>query len=222
MNKKSFLSATVLSLLMFLLFSACSNGSSIDLSSGSEENLKQIAAKRESSLLWTRELESIRLTREINTVSAVSSNLKLSPEVIIVSSSDRTPLFPVLDSFGSLDTTGITSDLKTFLDGFSESVIKWKLEISMMNQASAFSLILFKNDVESAWKEKMGIPFLVTEELPLFTSKIYGEPTFIGDEIIVPVRFECKSGSLDIRLHIDSSDQFKIGQIVILRWGKQK
>lgn len=131
------------------------------------------------------------------------------------------PLYPVLEDFGSLDTTGISKELKTFLDSFSETVMKWKLDQKMMNSASVFSLILFKNDVESNWKDKMKTEFFVSDEVPLFASKIYGEPTFIGEEIIVPVRFECKSGSLDARLHVDFASEFKIGQIVILRWGKR-
>lgn len=220
MCRKNYVFAIFLAVVFEILFFSCSADSSIDLSSGAEETLRQLAAKKEEELLWTRELESVRLTKEINTSSAVSSSVKLSPEIYSVSNSDFIPLYPSISGFGSLNTTEISAELKKFLDEFSNSVAAWKLESSYMKTSSVFSLVVFKYDVEHKWKSFFGKDFEISEENPLFSSFFYGEPFFEEQSIIVPVRFKNESGFIDIHLYIDKSDEFKVVQIFIQNWGK--
>ena len=87
-----------------IVFFSCSNGNQIDLSLGSEETLRSLSMKKEEDILWTREIESVRLTKDINTSSSVSSVIKLTPEIILLSEVEKSPLYPNLTGFGSLDT----------------------------------------------------------------------------------------------------------------------
>lgn len=220
MCKKFEFAVLIFSAICAIQFFSCSSDSSIDLSSGSEETLRQLAAKKEEEMLWTRELESVRLTKEINTSSKVSTNIKLSPEIYAVSNSDFLPIYPSLSGFGSLDTTEINSELKNFLVKFADSVCSWKLDSSLVKESSVFSLVIFKNDVENNWESFFGKKFEITDDISIFDSYIFGEPFAEENSVIVPIRFKNSSGYLDIHLFIDKTDGFKIAQIFIQNWGK--
>ena len=203
-----------------IVFFSCSNGNQIDLSLGSEETLRSLSMKKEEDILWTREIESVRLTKDINTSSSVSSVIKLTPEIILLSEVEKSPLYPNLTGFGSLDTREISIELKAFLNKFSESVKKWTLDEKLMEADSLFSLILFKYDVEENWKTFFGRDFNVDEKNPLFESFIYGEPFIAETNVIVPVRFKTNKEHLDLHLYVNTSGDFKITQILIEKWGK--
>lgn len=213
---KVFITAFLVSL--FMIFFSCNNNVPIDLSSGSDETLRQAALRREQSLMWAREIESVRLTRDITTSPVISKNVKFSPEVFAVSSDDYQPVYPGLEGFGSLDTSEITQELSVFLEKVAASIASWPLDSKYMEKDSLFSLILFKSDVEKSWKNEFGNSF--PEGDRVFDSLIFGEPFVESEAVLVPVRFFHKKNYLDLELYIYTGDKFSIGQILINRWGK--
>lgn len=202
------------------LFFSCSQETSIDLNSGSDETLRMTFSERNSSVIWSREIENTVLSRKINTSAFVSSNLKLEPEIYLVSASDEAPVYPSLEGFGSLDSTQLSPDAKVSVEKFIKSVISWNFDESLVEKTSLFSLILFKNDIESGWKNNFGVEFPSDAEKALFSSYYFGEPFVEEESLSLPVRLKNSRGFVDIQLFVDKTENFKISQILIKKWGK--
>ena len=201
---KNIFSKSLLILSFFVLFS-CTNNSGTQIPVIYEESLKDISDKRNAELNWTKEIESVRLIRDINKSSSVISTVKLSPEIMAVSVQENPPVYPFLEDFGSLDTTNLSNELREFLDSFCSKICTWEFDDSLMDSNYVFSLILFKYDVEQ----------LYNNSKIQFSDYIYGEPFIDKDVITAPVRFSTNDVTLDISVYVDKSSSFKINQIVI-------
>ena len=138
---------------------SCSNSNGAEIANLSDENLREITDERENAILWTRELEAVRLTRNYKVNQMVSSKMILSPEAISFANTRRNFIYPSLDGFGSLDTSAISSEMRDFLSRTCSSISKWNLSAVKMSSAREFSLILFKYDVEHSWKSLYKKPF---------------------------------------------------------------
>lgn len=219
MCKKSLFFAAVSVFVSGFLFFSCSSDSSIDLNSGSEETLRMTFSQKNSSTIWAREIESSVLSRKINTSAYISSNLKLEPELYLAAVTEETPVYPSLNGFGSLDSTQLVPEAKQIVEKIAENIIFWNFDESLFEKNSVFSLILFKYDVENGWKEKFGADFPSGEERK-FSVYYCGEPFIEEDFISVPLRFKNSKGFVDVRIFIDRSQNFKIAQILVKKWGK--
>ena len=219
MCRKSLSFAAFLIFVLEFLFFSCSSDSTIDLNSGSEETLRMTFSQRNSSIIWAREIENSVLSRKINTSAYVSSNLKLEPELYLAAVTEEAPVYPSLDGFGSLDSTQLVPEAKKIVEKIAENIVSWKFDESLFNANSIFSLVLFKYDVENCWKENFGENFPAGEEQK-FSAYYFGEP-FVEEEFIsVPLRFRNSKGFVDVQLFIDRSQNFKIAQILVKKWGK--
>lgn len=215
-------------------FFSCSNAQSIEIAHLTDETLKNSAAQKESELLWTRELESVRLTRDYSKNIAASKNFTLSPAAMAVANTTVSSVYPSLPGFGSLDSSALSVEMLAFLDSECEHIALWQLDKVRMEQDSEFSLVLFKFDVETLWKKSFFKPFPVNltessessaenaETFRLFSGWIYGRPFFDGDTAAVPVRFEGADGMLDICLYVRTDASFCIRQIEIQNLQQKK
>lgn len=220
MCKKNLFFSAVSIIAAGLLFFSCSSESQIDLNSGSDETLRMTFSSRNSEVIWSREIESSLLSKKINTSSYVSSNLKLDPEVYMISSTDEEPVYPSIDGFGSLDSTKISPEVKKIVDSFAQNVISWNFDENLIQKNSIFSLAMFKYDVESGWKNNFNEDFPLTAEKKLFSSYYCGEP-FVDEEFLsVPLRFKTPKKFIDVQIFIDKTENFKITQILVKKWGK--
>ena len=176
-------------------------------------------SQKNSSTIWAREIESSVLSRKINTSAYISSNLKLEPELYLAAVTEETPVYPSLNGFGSLDSTQLVPETKQIVEKIAENIISWNFDESLFEKNTVFSLILFKYDVENGWKEKFGADFPSGEERK-FSVYYCGEPFIEEDFISVPLRFKNSKGFVDVRIFIDRSQNFKIAQILVKKWGK--
>lgn len=216
------------------LFS-CSNSSGAEIANLSDESLRTISDERENSILWTRELEAVRLTRNYKVNQMVSSKMSLFPEAISFANTQRNFIYPSLEGLGSLDTSAISSEMRSFLDKTCNAISKWNLSSVTMSSASEFSLILFKYDVERFWSLIYKKPFpeiippppalsqeqstenKMPEPEGIFSSWLYARPFFDESTIEVPVRFYSSEGSLDIVLYVETDSSFSVSQIEIVK-----
>lgn len=214
---------TAIFLICSALFCAvsCADGHTTVLSDSNGETLRSQADKNDKDILWTRELESMRLGQNISAEDGIDKAVKLTPQTIIVSTSQEEPAYPFIDGFGSLDTSLISPELKTALDSFCRDVSSQQSADVLMADGCLYSYILFLDDLKTGWKGTFG------EELPdaedtenLFTGEIYGAP-FIEDDYEIPVRLECNEGYADILIcFIKDAGGYKINQIEIQKWGR--
>ncbi len=205
-----------------LLFFSCSNGSGGEKFFSEETTIKESTSRRDDSVLWTRELESVRLLIDTKKNNGAADTLRLEPLSVMSLSSQGTPVYPILEGFGSLDTSDISAELRTFLDSFCTSVAAWSFSQELFTSESAFVLPLFMYDVKMQWKEAFSKDFPDVEaENPLFSSWLYGEPFADGSEFQIPVRLFCAYGYLDVLLYVRSASQFKIDALLIQKWGKK-
>ncbi len=218
MCKRAFFA--VILIFLSVLFFSCSSDSTIDLISGSDETLRTTFSERNSSVIWSWEIENSVLLRKINTSAYVSSNLKLEPESYLVSASDEAPVYPSLDGFGSLDSTQISPEAKTVIEKFVGNIILWDFDENLVKKNSLFSLVLFKYDIENGWKSNFAEDFPSDAEKKLFNVYYYGEPFVDEEALSVPVRLKNSKGFVDIQIFIDKTENFKISQILIKKWGK--
>lgn len=218
----------ILSIPSALLIS-CSQGHSSEIVYLNEDTLRSLTEEKERNLVWTRELESVRLLRDISKNKAVDENSKLSTVMLCAVHGDYLPdpIYPELPGFGSLDTSSLSKEHRAFFDEFSEQISMWKFPEERVEKNSLFFLALFKSDVENGWKDFFGTDFPLEEknesqktdkkEARLFTSWLYGKPFVDEDSILVPVRFFCAEGSVDVRL-CSSKEKPIIDQIAVIKW----
>ncbi len=208
-------------LILFSLFS-CSHSNNGEIVYLNEETLRSATEEKEKSLQWTRELESVRLLRDISKNEAVSDNIKINAEVLCVrdSSFSAGAVYPFLPGFGSLDTSGMQAGYREFLESFCASVAEWNMPEDKFEERSLFSLALFKYDIENGWEAFFGKEFPQDRNgVSLFSGWIFGEPFFDRENIQTPVRFYCADGSVDV-LFFSGNDGLKMDQIMIQRWTK--
>ncbi|MFA6856988.1 MAG: hypothetical protein WCR31_07255 [Treponema sp.] len=200
---------------------SCANGHTAVLTDSNGDTLRSQADKKDKEILWTRELESMRLVQNISTVDGVDKAVKLTPQSVIASSLVPVPVYPFIDGFGSLDTSLISSELKAALETACMTVSAQKNADSLMAEGCLYSYVLFLSDLKTGWKETFGedIPDVNNGE-NLFTKEIYGTP-FLDDDYEIPVRFECRKGYIDILIcFIKTDNGYKIDQLIIQKWGR--
>lgn len=205
---KNIFSKSLFFLALVLMLFSCSNNSGVQYTINIEDSLKDISDQKEIEMTWTKELESVRLVRDVSKYPSVAANVKISPEVMAVSISDNPPIFPLLDGFGSLDVTLISSDLYVFLDNFCDKLKEWQFDESLMDESAIPSVLIFKYDIEQLWQT----------DVRLLNDKIYGEPFFDSDQIMVPVRLSNEKVFIDFNLYIKQDGDFKLNQIELNRF----
>ena len=192
-----------------------------------DENLHTIVSQKNEELIWTRELESVRLLKDTKKMEGVATSVKLSKNVVIASENNYPKIYPYLEGFGSLDTTLVSADLDKLLKTFASSLCFGVFDESLFNSQAVFSFVLFQNDLKNLWKElfKQDMPTFPTEEQEtiaasqkVFTSWVVSKPYVFDNEIQVPIRFKKDAKYIDVMLFV--SVENKIEQIQITQWGE--
>lgn len=193
-----------------------------------DENLHTIVSQKNEELIWTRELESVRLLKDTKKMEGVASSVKLSKNVVIASENLYPKIYPYLEGFGSLDTTLVSADLDKLLKTFASSLCFGVFDESLFNSQAVFSFVLFQNDLKNLWKElfKQDMPTFPAEEQEtiaasqkVFTSWVVSKPYVFDNEIQVTIRFKKESKYIDVMLFVSVDN--KIEQIQITQWGEE-
>lgn len=215
--------------LFFILsvFFSCSNSNVSDISEV-KENLFTKTNKEQSKILWTRELESVRLVQKIDEDAKVLSTIKLTPEVINVSEIEFTDVYPFLDGFGSLNLSEIDENLLNFINESAKNIQYFTLEKLKYENTSKQSVVFFMNDLKENFSVKFNQKFPELSEevqnsenaVKVFSSYLIGEPIVDEKNIIVPIRFFNEKKFVDIQFYINSNSELKISLITILNWSE--
>lgn len=207
----------VFSLILLVLpfvFLSCSNSQTLDVSFNDEDTLMAMAEKKNSVFLWTTELEELRLSKKIESVSGIDSKVNVSVELMALKTSPY--VYPIIDGFGELDDSGISSELSLRIERFIKGVCSWNLENIEVDKKYNFPFAAFVHDVENEWIEKFG------EELPkekLFQKGVFSKPFVDDGGTSVPFRFTNKKGFLDLLVVFDNRTDY-VTDIQIMKWGR--
>ena len=209
------------SIILLTVFVSCKNTSESKLVYTESNTIKKAVKEKEKNITWTQELEAERLSKRITRSSMeLGSDVVFSKELFKIQKKGQKLLYPDFTDFGSLDTSNLSSPLKTKLNDFCKS-------LSSENHAGAdsyfsrkyiFNYVFFIKDLEEGWKKNFGKAYSEKDEL--FTKWIFGQP-FIGSEIIqIPVRFYSDHGIIDITVFLNAGTNNEFYQITIDRWKK--
>ena len=213
---------------LLLIFISCSSNNEEIVKYNVDENLHTIVSQKNEELIWTRELESVRLLKDTKKMEGVASSVKLSKNVVIASENLYPKIYPYLEGFGSLDTTLVSADLDKLLKTFASSLCFGVFDESLFNSQAVFSFVLFQNDLKNLWKElfKQDMPTFSTEEQEtiaasqkVFTSWVVSKPYVFDNEIQVTIRFKKESKYIDVMLFVSVDN--KIEQSQITQWGEE-
>lgn len=213
---------------LLLIFISCSSNNEEIIKYNVDENLHTIVSQKNEELIWTRELESVRLLKDTKKMEGVASSVKLSKNVVIASENLYPKIYPYLEGFGSLDTTLVSSDLDKLLKTFASSLCFGVFDESLFNSQAVFSFVLFQNDLKNLWKElfNQDMPTFPTEEQEtiaasqkVFTSWVVSKPYVFDNEIQVTIRFKKESKYIDVMLFVSVDN--KIEQSQITQWGEE-
>ena len=151
---------------LLLIFISCSSNNEEIIKYNVDENLHTIVSQKNEELIWTRELESVRLLKDTKKMEGVASSVKLSKNVVIASENLYPKIYPYLEGFGSLDTTLVSADLDKLLKTFASSLCFGVFDESLFNSQAVFSFVLFQNDLKNLWKE------LFKQDMPTFSTDL--------------------------------------------------
>ncbi|MBM7022347.1 hypothetical protein [Treponema sp. Marseille-Q4523] len=204
--------------LVAVFFAASCSDNQAVIASDTGETLRAKAAVKDEDALWTREVEKERLVRTIETNEVLSSSVKLSPESLIASLSSSETVYPCIQGFASLDTTLMSSELKSALDAFVSALSRNESADASFAPENLFSYVFFLSDLKSGWKTHFALDF-PDAQTPLFTSSLYGSPFIDEAGAEVPVRFGFSGGFIDVLLYFEKDGEtYTISNIEIRKW----
>lgn len=149
---------------LFLIFSCkVSNGS--NLAYTDTETLKVEAEKREQQLSWTKELESSRLSEEIEFAeNKISANIEKNPSVISILNINS-PVFPEFEDFGSLDASLLNQDVYSKIEQFCLAVNEniYNGPEVFFDSQYLFNYVFFREELKEGWQDffKKDFPHLI-------------------------------------------------------------
>ena len=152
------------------IFVSCSNANQLNDTFDESDTLRYTAEKLYASTNWTEELETNRLSSNAATVDGISNKLSLTPLIVAASiPTEESSVFPLYGSFGSLDTTLISSSLRKTLISFCESFSSYKDESffnceSFFRSENLYSLSLFYLDFKNIFDDCFGISVLENQK----------------------------------------------------------
>lgn len=227
--KKNFLAVSML----IVFFASCSQNSNVTYTGIDADTLKKVVQNKEDAAIWTRELESVRLTKNIRQIDSVADSIRLDADVVKVTAIQGEKIYPVIKDFGSLDVSEIPVNIyqssKNFADSLSADLYS---VLSFFNPSSLFSYVFFLEDLkvkffDGALPQK---PVKNVEagddeinssvdDFYVFDKYIIGKSFMSGSEYQVPIRFYMRSNYLDVFIYI-SEENNKVSQIKIVSTSK--
>ncbi|MBQ7159063.1 MAG: hypothetical protein IJS09_06550 [Treponema sp.] len=230
----------------FFAFVSCSNMQQEKRAEEDELTLREITVDMAKSIPWTGALEGDRLTAEIGTKDGISRGVALSPLSVLAGGeeSDILPVYPFLKDFGSLDTTLLSDDVISVLDGFCAALSHGENADSFIASGCMYQLALFIRDMKldlpeetpaENSAEKTADKTKKTDKpedsdsdkeekepekpkVTFFDSFFYGQPYATGTMYEVPVRFTGKERSADVLIFlVKEKSAWKIDELQILK-----
>ena len=224
-QKKCVFLSTVIA---FSFITSCKNAADNKLSYSESETIKQIVKDKETSISWTKEIEGRRLTEQIVTAqNAVAEGTAVTPDLLKILPDASKATYPILEEFGSLDTTKLTESVREVITSFAKALSEdfYNAPQAYIASEYIFNYVFFRNDFMQGWQTAFNETFPAKDNEPLQKQKLFsdvmiGEPFMSQKMLQIPVRFYCKHGSVDVTLYLTNQADYKIYQITINRWEK--
>lgn len=218
----------------FLFLISCSNTQQ-EKSFEKIDTLKLFLDNKEYDTKWTTELENNRLDYDISKKTDIDASLNISPSVVSTIKNFQDPIYPELNLFGSLDNTMLSSNVKIIVDSFCTKLSSNVYEESefYFKNDYIFNYVFFVNELKKGWQEYFMADF-PQKEAPvedgsneqneiknyekLFSKWYIGNPSYSENLILIPVRFICYHGKIDVILYLDAQGDNHIYRISIENW----
>ncbi|MBR6193570.1 MAG: hypothetical protein IKQ66_05355 [Treponema sp.] len=160
--------------------------------------LRQTIGQIAQRTYWTHDVDGSILSSKIVGADGVSQMFTASPSCIFASGAESLypPVYPDIEGFAVLNTSGLNSSAMANLSGFCNAIVEKKSADTFMDRDSIYSLVIFNYDINREGKK--------------FTSFILGEPSNSGPIIQCPVRFLEKDGFQDVFVYLSPDRSYKI------------
>lgn len=190
--------------------------------------LKSAIEKEYENTNWSENLCDVSKMESAVFLPGARKNIAQTPENAIATEGGASlPVYPSIEGFGSLDTSAISKECRTFLDSFCKSLSEGKESaFDFMKKDREYLLALFLFDAKEKWEATYSTPF---PEKARFSSWRYSAPFFAKDLFLVKVCFFLPSeidskGFFNVELFLDVDDRedgnFSINQIRFAKGGK--
>lgn len=207
-------------------FISCSHKKNIKIESNSAETIKQIINEKNSTLIWSNEIEPNRLNEKIIiNEEKIAKEVERTPLMVISQNFDCNPVYPELDGFTNLDISAMNESLKKTVNDFCEEFSNKNIFTNIgkfYNSKFVFNSVLFLDDFKLSYEKKIGkFPYKsdsTDEKTGLCSSYIIGKPDISSEFFEIPVRFYCQSKFVDLTLIIKDSVPYEIFDINIVGW----
>ena len=196
--KKEFIFITVI-----FFFLSCSNHLEHKVVSFQEEDtVKALIQNKSNQIIWSKEIDPVTLSNPIPKISGVSKNVRINSTVASVVQNILEPVYPELEGFALLDTSKITSDLKSNLVSFCDFMCKDVLSVpeTLFVDEYVFNLVFFIQNMKDL------------DLVKNYTRYVIGKAEESFDVIEIPVRFYSSEITLDLNIIFKRNEKYKIQQ----------
>lgn len=217
--KKDFV---VISLVFSIFLFGCSNNQTVENETFLGKTIKSVVQTKGSDEIWTEELESSRLSSSLNeNKDIIAENVHSSPNVYKILEDYKSPVYPSLFDFTSLDVSLIDAlslnKIKEFCTYIENSQIS--SVSNFFNNDYKFNYVFFKNNLQKIYTQNFGENAFDGSEI-LFENYYIGKPIFDddGNFMQVPLLFENEKGKLYLEILVNPKETNIIYQAIILKW----
>ncbi len=217
--KKDFV---VISLIFSIFLFGCSNSQTSENETYLTQTIKSVVQTKDEDEIWTEELEATRLSFSLNeNKDIIAENVHTSPNVYKILEDYKSPVYPTLFNFTSLDVSLIDdlslSKIKEFCTYIADSQIS--AVSNFFNNDYKFNYVFFKNNLQKIYTQNFGENAFDGSEI-LFENYHIGKPIFDddGNFMQVPLLFENQKGKLYLEILVNPKESNIIYQSIILKW----
>lgn len=217
--KKDFV---VISLIFSIFLFGCSNSQTSENETYLTQTIKSVVQTKDEDEIWTEELEATRLSFSLNeNKDIIAENVHTSPNVYKILEDYKSPVYPTLFNFTSLDVSFIDdlslSKIKEFCTYIADSQIS--AVSNFFNNDYKFNYVFFKNNLQKIYTQNFGENAFDGSEI-LFENYHIGKPIFDddGNFMQVPLLFENQKGKLYLEILVNPKESNIIYQSIILKW----
>lgn len=217
--KKDFV---VMSFIFSIFLFGCSNNQTIENETYLVQTIKSVVQTKDADEIWTEELESSRLSSSLKeNKDIIAENIQASPDVYKILEDYKSPIYPTLYDFTSLDVSLIDGSSLNKIKEFCSDIANAQISSvsNFFNNDYKFNYVFFKNNLQKIYVQNFGENSFDGSEI-LFENYHIGKPIFDvdGNFMQVPILFENQKGKLYLEILVNPKELNIVYQAIILKW----
>lgn len=146
----------------------CSNSNETKLSYTDVDTIKEIVKEREVDVIWTKEVEGERLNKDISskTEKKIADDVPFTPATLKILPSYKESVFPSIKTFGSLNSSSLDNEKRTFINDFCKSISDniFSGPDGFFKSSYIFNYVFFSNELVEKWPLMFEDDFPFTKE----------------------------------------------------------